>query len=246
MDNYWKEKSNDYSLVVSNAYAINNILHPNVIKRIKPKSHVLELGCGDGSLAAKIVDFVDINISLFDESNSLIELAKQKLDRKSKKAIYYSKLSEVPNHHFELITISLVLMNLSSKSETEALLKSAISKLKTDGKIVITIMHPCFRDERYSYVQTTYKNDVSNYFDEWKQFKVKLHSSKKNPPKKYETVFNNFHFTLTSLFQIAFSCELEIVGFEELMDHDPNMKFNQSKPIYIVAEFVRKVSKKTS
>jgi len=114
-----------------------------VIGRCRGKD-ILDLGCGNGYLARRFAK-EGARVTAVDSSPGMIKNA-QAHDRKSLLKIRYllrdaARLDGIPNLSFDLVFANMSLMDIKDA-------KNAISEagrvLKTKGRFVASIAHPCF------------------------------------------------------------------------------------------------------
>lgn len=145
-------------------YVINPALF-SLLGNIKGKK-VLDAGCGQGYLC-RLLAIKGAKVTGLEPAEGLINYAisrekEEKLDIRYIKADL-SKWSEMPDH-FDIVVSNMVFMDIPDYINA---IKNCITALKSKGKFVFSISHPCFDmpgkwEEEKPYVK------VSNYFSEYK------------------------------------------------------------------------------
>ncbi len=217
MDSIWLYHPEKYSGIENESRKY--ILHPKIrqiIEEATPNS-LLDYGCGDSSLIHGLND--KINISIYDISSKILNLAKQNLQEKDIN-IYYD-VNKIPENNFEIVILSLVLMTIPNKETIIKELSKIYSLLKNDGQILIGVTHPCFRQYNFSSFHTSYLDDENfNYINEGKKFKVTL----RDPVSNKNTSFHDFHWTFSTTLNLLIKSGFEITEVYEL----PDVSFEQS------------------
>jgi len=107
---------------------------------------VLDMACGEGyntrMLARQSAEIIGI-----DFSERMIELAKKKEEEEKLGIRYYvmdaADLSKLPNSYFDLVTC---FMSLQDIREYRKAISEAARVLKSRGRFVFSIPHPCFEN----------------------------------------------------------------------------------------------------
>lgn len=146
MTSSWETSSSWYDKIVGEKghYYHEHVIIPRVLKllQLNANDHVLDLGCGQGVLARHLPK--DIDYLGIDLSPSLIKEAKKKSSHRFMLGDVTKPLKEGQFTHASLI---LALQNIEN---VEGVLENAIACLKTEGKLVVVLNHPCFRIPRQS------------------------------------------------------------------------------------------------
>ncbi len=119
------------------------LLYPTLIELAAPleAKNVLDIGCGNGFFAYKLAQ-KGAFIQAFDNAD-MISIAKQHFPHKN---ITYAvqdaeeKLA-FSDHQFDVVTANLVLMDMP---EINNILQESKRVAKPEGKIIFSILHPCF------------------------------------------------------------------------------------------------------
>lgn len=231
MDNIWLFHPELYSSLDNESRKY--ILHPKLLEYINQSDNIklLDFGCGDGSFIKNLS--TDFEISLYDISSKALAEAKANLKKFNVK-IYY-ELDEIPNNNFDYVVLSLVLMTIDNKDDIVNILNKIYHSLNQNGKLLIAITHPCFRNYVYSTFQTDYsKNKNFNYFNEGEKFEVFLRDNKKT------VSFFDFHWSLSTTINLLIESNYKINKIEELMDKSGTGKyFNSNFSPYMIIECIK-------
>lgn len=138
----------DKAVGVKGHYYHEHIVLPNVLKllALKNDSSLLDLACGQGILSRKIPK--EVRYLGIDAAPSLISSAKER----SKNPLHSFTVADICRpitikETFSHVSILLALQNLEHPKEA---LLNAYHLLKSQGKLVVVLNHPCFRIPRQS------------------------------------------------------------------------------------------------
>lgn len=147
-DTSWESSHKWYDTIVGEKghYYHEHVVLPNSLKllSLKQGDSLLDLGCGQGILSRHIpahIDYVGI-----DASPSLIKEAK----KRSQKPFHVGDITKpltLKHEQFSHAALILVLQNIE---DHEKALENASQALKSGGKLLIVLNHPCFRIPRQS------------------------------------------------------------------------------------------------
>ena len=139
--NQWNEAAASYSENQRNAP--NNLTNweiiTSVIEDVKGKK-VLDAGCGDGFFSNKL-RLLGAEVSACDGAEALIEIGKKDFKDIEFKVCDLTKKLPYDNAQFDIVVSSLVLMDIEYLDE---FFKQANRVLKDNGRLVFTIVHPCY------------------------------------------------------------------------------------------------------
>jgi len=173
---------------------------------------VLDLGCGQGVFGRYVKP--DKMYQGFDLSASFIEFARKHDESKDHKYDVADITGELPleKKDFKLATCILALQNVEQPAKA---LEQAGKHLKSAGKLVLVINHPCFRIPRQSgwgidEKQNTQYRRVTKYLSEMK-IPVVAHPSK----GEKSGVTWSTHFSLSALSQYLAAAGFVIETIEE-------------------------------
>ena len=144
----WESSHKWYDSLVGEKghYYHEHVVLPQSLKllSLKPTNSLLDLGCGQGILSRHIppnIDYVGI-----DASPSLIKEAK----RRSQKLFQVGDITKPLNLKAEPFSHAALILVLQNVEDHEKALQNAASALKSGGKLLIVLNHPCFRIPRQS------------------------------------------------------------------------------------------------
>lgn len=148
MDTSWESSADWYDQAVGQEghYYHQAVIIPKILKLLCLTSgdKVLDLGCGQGVLARAIPPGVDYLGC--DQSSSLIKQAKK---RSSHRFLVGDVTQKIPTEDTDF-SHAVVILALQNIETPLAALKNITSRLKTSGKLIIVLNHPCFRIPRQS------------------------------------------------------------------------------------------------
>jgi ubiquinone/menaquinone biosynthesis C-methylase UbiE len=218
IDKFWLENADLYS---QEGFEINEMgTHPHLIryfnKYCSDSKTVLDFGCGDGSLILKLNK--DIEVSLFDISKPMLNIARRKLS--DSRPIIYSDKNLLPNNYFDCIFISMVFICVPIKSEIEAIIEQVAKAKKENGIVIVANPHPCFRDKPYSSYYTEYSiGKRFSYFNEGEKHEVNLRNG--------GIKFNDFNWSITYLLNSFLQRGLKLQEIFEVEDNKTNEFYNE-------------------
>ncbi|MEM9950756.1 MAG: class I SAM-dependent methyltransferase [Chloroflexota bacterium] len=114
--------------------------------------HVCDLACGQGRIARQLADRKAL-VTGVDLSTELIEIARRKEDNHR---IHYvvdnaETLSTITDNQFDLVVCNLALMDILDINKVFASVRRI---LKSDGKFIFSITHPCFESPQAEWIKT--------------------------------------------------------------------------------------------
>jgi ubiquinone/menaquinone biosynthesis C-methylase UbiE len=229
IDPIWLSHYEEYGSLIHESRRI--VLYPKLVELVlgeKPES-VLDYGCGDGSVAKLLGK--NLPIALYDISERALLLAKANL-RDYNITIYQSS-KEIPRNKFDCVILSLVLMTIPHRL-TIAKVFGELARAKTrDGKVFLTVTHPCFRQYHFSTFHTEYSNGRKfDYFKEGSKFKVFL----KDAISGKQLTFADYHWSMQTTINYLTNEGLKITGLYELRDKGRNRNKNYPAYLIIVAQ----------
>ncbi len=231
-NNYWATEQGKSLFNLDNPEYL--FFHPKIAKLINDLSpkKLLDYGCGDGFISSLVaedtsIDFYDINVELAKE-------ACKNLDRNN--CHYYEEASEIPSSKYDCILFSLVLICIDNLKEFQDILQT-FKRCKTDeGKVIITIPHPCFRQYEYRVCYTEYSKDKEfNYNKQFDPFTINMKSAE-NPK---ETVkFTDFHWTLADTINEVLKQGFNLLSITEHTEEKiDEHSYNSNFPLFITLIF---------
>lgn len=124
--------------------AVLDLLHP------QPDDRVLDLGCGQGVLAASIADF-GAHYTGIDISRKMIAIARQRHKRRGRflcgDVRHLQHMNGLRAHSFDAVTF---LLSIEDMNPLGQVLAAAAWAVRAGGQVVILMRHPCFRIPRQS------------------------------------------------------------------------------------------------
>jgi hypothetical protein len=200
INEYWL--SEDAKKVFEIANAEQKTLQPviaRIINQIDPKA-LLDYGCGD-SFVSRLIN-AKTEISLYDINLEIARKAKEDLNDRNVRL--FLNPDNIPDNYYECINFSLVLICISNKEELRRILSYFKRYLTTNGKLIFTTTHPCFRQYKFRPFYADYAEGRRfSYFNELEDFQVFIRDGD-NPPIQ----FTDFHWTLQDTIN-----ELVMAGF---------------------------------
>jgi ubiquinone/menaquinone biosynthesis C-methylase UbiE len=195
----WESSSSWYDKIVGKEghYYHQTIVVPGVLKLLEltAQAKIADLACGQGILARHLPK--DTSYVGFDASSSLIHSAAKLSRDKAHRFLVADVTAPLPikEKDFSHATIILALQNIE---EPWKVLKNAAALLKTGGKLVICLSHPCFRIPRQSSWQVdpakkTQFRRIDRYFS---PLAIPIHT---HPSKREESpTTTTYHFPLSN------------------------------------------------
>ena len=164
----WNNASEMYSKEqkTSSNHFTNWQILKEVIGDVKEKN-ILDAGSGDGSFANEL-KIMGANVFACDGSVKLIDIAKRDFkDIDFQLCDITDKLNYV-DKKFDLVVSSLVLMDII---DIDKFLMESNRVLKDDGRLIFSIVHPCFFGGDWNYDENgNKKSKILN--DYWNQSKI--------------------------------------------------------------------------
>ncbi|MBQ8425730.1 MAG: class I SAM-dependent methyltransferase [Clostridia bacterium] len=162
--NQWNNVAQCYSS--EQRESINNITNRTIIKELAgsvENLRLLDAGCGDGYLSSIFRD-LGANVYAFDGSENFINLAKNEFKNINYQVCDIKKDLPFDDKFFDIIVSSLVLMDIDN---IEPFFKEANRILNDDGKLIFSIVHPCYFQAEWEFDENgnKYKKKIYNYWD---------------------------------------------------------------------------------
>jgi len=208
----WNRKYTEYG-DMNRQYVID----PAILRLIGPVKglSILDAGCGNGYLC-RLLAGKGAKVFGVDVSKRFIEIARQREKETPQKIKYYlgslHHLSMFQDETFDIAVSNLVLMDVKHLDKAIKELKRV---LKKNGKLVFSIMHPCFSSPPvHGWVR---KPQDSNRKEDWLYWKVDKYFHRSMEKWQYfdwPPVFS-FHRPLEDYMKVLIQNNFAITNFEE-------------------------------
>lgn len=227
-EDFWIKKASLYS---NEKFEINELgTHPILIEAYNRRNRnwttVLDYGCGDGSLIQKLEDKPEV--SLFDISESMLEIAGEKLA--SRRPRIYHDARRLPGDYFDCVFLSMVLVCVNSEKDFEFIIDRIAEVKKQDGLLFIANPHPCFRDKPFSSYYTEYTiGKPFDYFDNGGRHEIFI----RDKPMS----FFDYNWSISYLLNTCVRRGFALVEMTEVRDNQTNEYYNESCSPSIIYAF---------
>ena len=169
------------------------------LRTLRPK-RLLDYGGGDGKFAILCAESLRIQeIVTYDAAPRMTSLA-QSLCANFKQIRATDTIREIESGIFDVVTFNGVWMCLTSREACLDTLKKIARLLRSDGRLIASVTHPCFRTCKFSGHSTDFDN--RDYFNDGTLFNVAIQDEKR------ELHIVDTHWSLT-----AMSSQLNESGF---------------------------------
>jgi SAM-dependent methyltransferase len=166
---------------------------------LQPK-RLLDYGGGDGKFTVLCAESLPLQeIVTYDPAPRMTSLARS-LCAKFKQIRVTEAIQEIESGIFDVVTFNAVWMCLTSREACLDTLKKIARLLRSNGHLVASVTHPCFRTCKFSGYSTDFNN--SDYFNDGSLFNVTISNG------KHELHIVDTHWSLT-----AMSSQLNESGF---------------------------------
>lgn len=152
-DTSWNEVSKWYDALVGEKGSDyhENVIIPNTLKLLAPSQQekIIDIACGQGVFTRRLAEKA-LEVWGIDASEKLIKIAKERSQNKPGQkymVLNAEKLLGIENNYFDSATSIMAFQNIEN---ADIAIKEASRVLKTGGKFVFVISHPCFRIPRQS------------------------------------------------------------------------------------------------
>lgn len=140
-----KAQTNDFRMYYIMPYTLEKL------GDVKDK-YILDLGCGEGGYS-RALSHKGAIVTSTDCSEVFIEYAKNKAKEEGLKIQHHvlnaSTLSIVHDNYYDIVLCSMMLMDVENLDGT---LKEIHRVLKKDGKVFISMLHPCFKGKETKWI----------------------------------------------------------------------------------------------
>lgn len=160
---FWNAISKEYAAdkTKSRKYIVDPVLF-ETIGEIKGKK-ILDVACGTGDLSIQLSQHGGICTGI-DFADDLVEIAKSKSNQLSLQIDYHvMNVREIQglSNDYDIAVVALLFPHLPSKQDIGSTLKSIVSVLKPNGRLIIAEPHPSFD----YYMRTRLGNGNYRYFE---------------------------------------------------------------------------------
>lgn len=227
-EKFWFKKANLYS---KKGFDTNELgTHPKVIeafhKHCPNAKEILDYGCGDGSLILKLNK--EVNVSLYDISEPMLQIARNNLKTFSPK-VYFNSV-DIPKNFFDCIFISMVFICAANKKEFEFIIEKVKEVKKKNGMVIVANPHPCFRDESFSSYFSEYTvGKEFDYFKNGDRHKLTIRDKSMS--------FYDYNWSLSYFLNSFIKMGLELIEFNEIKDVNINSYYNKNFSPSIIYTF---------
>jgi SAM-dependent methyltransferase len=166
---------------------------------LQPK-RLLDYGGGDGKFAVLCAESLSLQeIVTYDPAPRMTSLARS-LCANFKQIRVTEAIEEIQSGIFDVVTFNAVWMCLTSREACLDTLSGIARLLRSNGRLVASVTHPCFRTCKFSNYFTDFDN--RDYFNDGTLFNVTIYDAKR------ELHIVDAHWSLT-----AMSSQLNESGF---------------------------------
>ncbi len=170
-----------------------------ILRTLKPK-RLLDYGGGDGKFAVLCAESSSLQeIVSYDPAPGMTSLARS-LCADFKQIHVAEATREIQSERFDVVTFNAVWMCLTSREACLDTLSEIARLLRSNGRLIASVTHPCFRACKFSNYFTDFNN--RDYFNDGTLFNVTIYNG------KHELHIVDTHWSLT-----AMSSQLSESGF---------------------------------
>ncbi len=196
-----------------------NVIIPGVIRMLDPKKgeKILDVACGQGVFCRKLAEAGAEAVGI-DASKKLIEAAKTRsagMPNIKYAVVDASNMKLFQDGSFQAAACIMAIQNIDP---IEPVLKEVSRVLKPGGRVVIVMLHPCFRIPKNSHWGFDQKKDIQyRRIDRYLSgIKVPI---RMHPGYAPDQVTFTFHRPLAEYFKVLRSSGLAVIGLEEWVSH---------------------------
>ena len=166
---------------------------------LQPK-RLLDYGGGDGKFAVLCAETLPLQeIVTYDPAPRMTSFARA-LCANFKQIRVTEAIQEIQSGRFDVVTLNAVWMCLASREACLKTLSEIARLLRSNGRLIASVTHPCFRACKFSDYSTDFNN--RDYFNDGTLFNVTIYDGKR------ELHIVDTHWSLT-----AMSSQLNESGF---------------------------------
>jgi len=166
---------------------------------LRPK-RLLDYGGGDGKFAVLCTESLHVQeVVTYNPASRMTFLARS-LCANFKQIRVIDAIQKIESGIFDVVTFNAVWMCLTSRDACLDTLRKIARLLRSNGRLVASVTHPCFRTRKFSGYSTDFNN--RDYFNDGTLFNVTIYDEKR------ELHVVDTHWSLT-----AMSSQLNESGF---------------------------------
>ncbi len=188
-----------------------------VLRGCNSMGSALDFGCGDGWASVGLRELGFREVIAFDPVPSAIQRARETVGKAGGIRFLgsYDELGKILPGSMDLILLNMVLTVVSDTSENlDRTLTEARRLLGKDGRMVIVVPHPCFRNMRHRHYFTDF--DLAAYHANYSAFQTTLQKG-----DGASVSFTDFHLNLDGIAKHLRQKGLSIENLDELNDGMP-------------------------
>jgi ubiquinone/menaquinone biosynthesis C-methylase UbiE len=187
---------------------------------LQPGQRILDLACGNGNYARRLTR-AGAEVTACDFSEAFLECARRRAAPDSAPITYLNidvtnrdQLLSLGEHRFDAAVCSMAMMDMPT---IDPLLKAMRTLLKSGGRFVFSLPHPCFNttDMKFTADLVLYSGQAEQIFGveirEYLSQRAGLSVGITNQPRPHPF----FHRPLSVIFDVCFAAGLVIDGIEE-------------------------------
>jgi ubiquinone/menaquinone biosynthesis C-methylase UbiE len=199
----------------------NKVILPNILRLsdVRKGMKVLDLACGQGFFSRAFSDS-GADVIGVDLSSKLITNAKKNVPNAKFYISSAHKLGCIVDHSLDIAIIILAIQNIENISEV---FKEVNKKLKKEGKLLLVLNHPAFRNPGIS----SWGFDMENK-KQYRRIDAYMTESKKeidmHPGSKEKLTTLSFHRPLQVYFKTLANAGFQISRLEEWISHKESEK----------------------
>jgi ubiquinone/menaquinone biosynthesis C-methylase UbiE len=218
----WNNVGDWYDTLLQNEDTYQNkVILPNILRLadVKKDMKILDLACGQGFFSRAFSD-AGARVIGVDLSSKLITSAKKNVPNAKFYISSAHKLGCISDCSLDDVIIILAIQNIENISEV---FKEVHKKLKKEGKLLLVLNHPAFRNPGVSSWGFDEQNKkqyrrIDAYMTESKR-EIDMH-----PGAKEKTITVSFHRPLQVYFKTLANAGFQISRLEEWISHKESEK----------------------
>lgn len=159
---------------------------------------MLDFGCGDGHLITRFARHEPRRVVCIDQSPDLLAATREAIAElppplAERFELHRGDEALLPTREkFDVVTCSLMLMMCPTRDQLDATIAGLIRSATPQGRVLLVVTHPCFRDAMHAAYHNAMPADFS-YWHSGRGYEVVLDPDEQQVP----TTFQDYHWTLT-------------------------------------------------